>query len=91
MKAYKLFRITKDGEIASLFINRKARYPTGVWLESEDHPTVGCMRRFACRNFQITTTVDSKLSYTPCYNQYGKVELKYQTKTFKNVWWIISF
>jgi hypothetical protein len=29
--------------------------------------TVGCMRRFACRNFQITDTVDSKLSYTPCY------------------------
>jgi hypothetical protein len=25
------------------------------------------MRRFACRNFQITTNVDSKLSYTPCY------------------------
>lgn len=25
------------------------------------------MRRFACRNFQITTTVDSKPSYTPCY------------------------
>ena len=24
-------------------------------------------------NFQISTTVDSKLSYTPCYNQYGKV------------------
>jgi hypothetical protein len=24
-------------------------------------------------NFQITTTVDSKLFYTPCYNQYGKL------------------
>jgi hypothetical protein len=24
-------------------------------------------------NFQITTTVDSKLSYTPCYNQYGEL------------------
>jgi hypothetical protein len=29
--------------------------------------TVGCMRRFACRNFQITTELYSKLSYTPCY------------------------
>jgi hypothetical protein len=29
--------------------------------------TVGCMRRFACRNFQITTNDYSKLSYTPCY------------------------
>ena len=26
------------------------------------------MRRFACRNFQIADTIDSKLSYTPCYN-----------------------
>jgi hypothetical protein len=25
------------------------------------------MRRFAWINFQITTTADSKLSYTPCY------------------------
>lgn len=29
------------------------------------------MRRFACRNFQITTELNSKLSYTPCYTQYG--------------------
>jgi hypothetical protein len=28
------------------------------------------MRRFALRNFQVTTTADSKLSYTPCYTQY---------------------
>jgi len=35
--------------------------------------TAGCMRRFACRNFLITDTIDSKLSYTPCYNQYGKL------------------
>jgi len=25
------------------------------------------MRRFACINFQITTELYSKLSYTPCY------------------------
>ncbi len=25
------------------------------------------MRRFAWMNFQITTELDSKLSYTPCY------------------------
>ena len=29
------------------------------------------MRRFACRNFQITTELYSKLSYTPCYTQCG--------------------
>jgi hypothetical protein len=31
------------------------------------------MRMFACRDFQITTELYSKLSYTPCYNQYGKL------------------
>ena len=31
------------------------------------------MRRFACRNFQFATELYSKLSYTPCYNQYGKL------------------
>ena len=31
------------------------------------------MRRFACRNFQISTNADSKLSYTPCYMQCGFV------------------
>lgn len=30
-----------------------------VWMKR-----VGCMRRFACRNFQIITTADGKLSYT---------------------------
>lgn len=32
MKAYKLFRIRKDGSIGSLFINRKARLSIGKWL-----------------------------------------------------------
>jgi hypothetical protein len=35
--------------------------------------TIGCMRRFACRNFKITTKLYGKLSYTPCYNQYGEL------------------
>ena len=29
------------------------------------------MRRFACRNLQISTKLYGKLSYTPCYTQYG--------------------
>jgi hypothetical protein len=39
------------------------------------------MRRFACRNFQITTTADSKLSYTPCYMQCGFIPLNYLRRT----------
>ena len=39
MKAYKLFRVMKDGTIASLFINKKIRLPKNTWLEAECHPT----------------------------------------------------
>lgn len=46
MKAYKLFRVLKNGSIASLFINKNTRHKIGVWLEAEDHPTKGYARRF---------------------------------------------
>lgn len=35
--------------------------PTQIYIQ------LRCMRRFAQINFQVTDTVDSKLSYTPCY------------------------
>ena len=38
---YKLFRVRKNGTIGSLFINRRAVLPIGVWLQSEMHPTKG--------------------------------------------------
>lgn len=41
LKAYKLFRVMKDGTIASLFINRKNRYPLGRWLTAQSFPTKG--------------------------------------------------
>jgi len=41
MKAYKLFRVLKDGTISSLFINSKARLQTGTWLKAEAYPTKG--------------------------------------------------
>ncbi len=41
MKAYKLFRVLKDGSISSLFINKTARLKTGTWLNAESYPTKG--------------------------------------------------
>ena len=41
MKAYKLFRLLKSGDITPLFINKKFRLPLKVWLEAESHPTKG--------------------------------------------------
>ncbi|MEI6186911.1 MAG: hypothetical protein WCP46_00215 [Alphaproteobacteria bacterium] len=46
MIAYKLFREMKDGKIASLFINKRARYRTNVWLTAENHPTKGFKERY---------------------------------------------
>jgi len=43
--AYKLLTKRKDGTLGPLFINKKLRIPTGVWLESEDHPTKGYTHR----------------------------------------------
>ena len=41
------------------------------WASGKLVLTAGCMRRFAQMNFQFYTKLDSKLSYTPCYTQYG--------------------
>lgn len=41
MKAYKMFRVRKDGTLGSLFCNRRAVVPVGQWLEAEEHPTKG--------------------------------------------------
>lgn len=41
MKAYKLFRVLKTGEITPLFINKQFIIPIGEWLQAESHPTPG--------------------------------------------------
>ena len=41
MKAYKLFRVLKSGEITPLFINKKKRLPLNEWMDAECHPTKG--------------------------------------------------
>jgi hypothetical protein len=41
LKAYKLFRVRKDGTLGPLFIDRTLRVRTGVWLKSHSVPTKG--------------------------------------------------
>ena len=41
MKAYKLFRKMKDGQLSPLFINTSSRVPIGEWLQAECHPKKG--------------------------------------------------
>lgn len=45
MRAYKLFRVRKDGTIGPLFIDARKRIEPGVWYEAEDHPTKGYAHR----------------------------------------------
>jgi hypothetical protein len=45
MKAYKLVRLKKDGNIGSLFIDRKANLPYNEWLLAETIPTKGFATR----------------------------------------------
>ena len=41
MKAYKLLRKLKDGNLYPLFINKRDSTPIGVWMDAECHPTKG--------------------------------------------------
>lgn len=41
MKAYKLFRLRKDGSLGPLFINAKLRIQLNTWMAAEAHPTKG--------------------------------------------------
>lgn len=45
MRAYKLFRVRKDGSLGSPFIGKARRIPAGVWLDAEDLETKGYAHR----------------------------------------------
>lgn len=38
---YKLLTLHKDGSLASLFINKRARIPIGKWQKAKEIPTKG--------------------------------------------------
>lgn len=41
MRAWKLFRQLKSGELTSLFINKKVVLLPGIWIEAQCFPTKG--------------------------------------------------
>ena len=43
--AFKLMTLRRNGTLGSLFINRKAVIPVGIWMEAHDYPTKGYARR----------------------------------------------
>lgn len=44
-KAFKLFKMRKNGTLGPLFINARQVVPVGEWLQAEDHPTKGFAHR----------------------------------------------
>lgn len=44
-RAYKLFKVRKNGTLGPLFINKRQVIPEGVWLNAENHPTKGYKER----------------------------------------------
>jgi len=75
MKAYKLVRKMKDGSIASLFIDKKARLTIGEWLQAEEHPTKG----YAFRPFWHCT---SKM-IAPHLSKKGRVWVECEIEDYK--------
>jgi len=45
MKAYKVFRLKKNGQLTALLINKTFEIPIGIWLDAEDHKTKGFAHR----------------------------------------------
>lgn len=45
MRAFKLFKLRKNGTLGPLFINARQVVPIGQWLEAGDHPTKGFAHR----------------------------------------------
>ena len=72
MIAYKLFRQLKDGEITSLFINKKRRLPTNEWMVAESYPTKG----FAIRPYWHCTNENIAPHLSECGRVWKKIEMK---------------
>jgi len=75
MKAYKLFRKMKDGQLAPLFINKTSRIPLNEWIDAENHPTKG----FAVRQGWHCCLVKS----APHLSEKGRVWAEVEVEDFE--------
>ena len=95
MKAYKLMRVRKDGTLGSLFINKRAIIPIGVWLEAEDYPTKGFTHRpgFHCTFEPVAPHLKQELAngekrvWVECVVEDYEV---YQRSEFQGGAWILA-
>ncbi len=76
MKAYKLCRQKKNGDITPLFINKTKPLPFDEWLEAECYPTKG----FAVRPFWHCTSEPK----APHLSTKGRVWVSIEMEDYQN-------
>jgi hypothetical protein len=76
MKAYKLFKLRKDGSISSLFINNKVIIPLNKWIKARNYPTKG----FAVRPGWHTM----KETNAPHLSKKNRIWAEVEIKDYKN-------
>jgi len=75
MKAYKLFRLKRNGEITSLFINKKRNLNIGKWMTADNYPTKGFAERMGWHSM--------KTKNAPHLSKKGRVWCEVEIKDFK--------
>lgn len=75
MKAYKLFKVRKDGSIGSLFINARRKLPVGKWMWAKPYKTKG----FAFRPGWHATAKPEAPHLSMKGRRWFEVEMKYVT------------
>ena len=75
MKAYKLFRMKKCGNITSLFINKSKHLSIGKWMTAKNYPTKGFAVRMGWHS--LTKPVAPHLS------KKGRIWCEVEIKDFK--------
>jgi hypothetical protein len=77
MRAYKLFRLRKDGSLGSLFINKAEILIRGVWLTAKEYPTKGYSTR---KGWHTLAKPDA-----PHLKQTGRVWLPVEIQKFEPI------
>ena len=88
-KAYKLFKLRKNGTLGSLFINRRVVLPTDKWMKAECYPTKGYQLRPGWHS--------TESPHAPHLSTKGRIWMKVEIKRFERivrpksqggVWWL---
>lgn len=75
MKTYKLFRLKKNGDITSLFINKQRVLKLGEWMNANNYPTKGFAERMGWHSL--------KKKSAPHLSKKGRIWCEVEIEDFK--------